>query len=30
MKYKLRADAHGHPAETVVYDLKYHDYGLAN
>lgn len=30
MKYKLSTDAHGHPAETIVYNLKYHDYGLAN
>ena len=30
MKYKLHADASGYPAGTIVYDLKYYDYGLAN
>ena len=29
-KYKLKADRFEHPAGTVVYNPRYHDYGLAH
>lgn len=28
--YRLKSDRFGHPAGTIVYDSRKHDYGLAN
>ncbi len=29
LKYRLKTDIWGHPKGSIVYDQKYHDYGLA-